>query len=279
MDKSVGSDLITEIKPVRGFQFIPWNELWRYRDLFVFLVWRDIKARYAQSVLGVGWAVVQPVVRMIIFTIIFGKMVKIDSNGVPYAIFSYVALVPWTYFSSSLQGAGNSIMGSSNLLTKVYVPRLILPLSSVLSKFIDFVIAGIIVVVLLIWYRITPTPHLWLIPFLILIMMLASAGLGMVLTALGVQYRDVSYAMGFFIQTLMYVSPVVYSTSIVPDKYRFWYSLNPMVGVIEGFRAVIIGATPVPWQDIGVALLVSVVLFIGGILYFNKMEKNFADVI
>lgn len=273
------NDSITTIEPPTGWQLANWGEIWRYRDLFWFLVWRDVKARYAQSVLGIGWALIQPLVRMVVFTVIFGKLAGIKSDGAPYALFSFVALVPWTYFSSALSGAGGSLSGASNMLTKVYFPRLVIPLSAVLSKLIDFFVAFLIIVALLIWYRVMPSIHIWLLPFLCMVMILASAGLGMLLTALGVQYRDIQYAMGFFVQMLMYVSPVVYSTSMIPDKYKLLYALNPMVGVIEGFRAVLLCTVPIPWTYIGIGTAVSIVLFFAGLLYFRKLEKNFADVV
>jgi lipopolysaccharide transport system permease protein len=272
-------DEVTLLVPPRGWRLIDFKELWRYRDLFLFLVWRDVKARYAQSIFGIGWAVIQPVFRMIVFTIVFGKLIKINSDGVPYAIFSYVALVPWSYFSSALTGASSSIVGASGMLTKVYFPRLVIPLSSVLSKLVDFLIASIIIVALLFYYRISPTVWIAFIPLLILLMMVTAAGMGMWFTALGVQYRDVNYALGFLVQLLMYAAPVVYPVSLIPENYRIYYGLNPMAGVIEGFRASILGTVPMPWDLLLTGSLIGIILLISGMLYFLRMEKIFADVV
>jgi len=270
---------ITLINPPQGWIPINWVEFWKYKDLFYYLIWRDLKARYAQSVLGIGWAIVQPVVRMVVFTLIFGKLAKIESDGAPYALFSFIALVPWTFFSNALGGAGGSLSGASGMLTKVYFPRLIIPLAAVLSKLIDFFIACLIIIGMMVWYKYIPTFHVWIVIPLTFIMIISSAGIGMILTALGVQYRDVQYAMGFFIQILMYLSPVVYSTSLIPKNWIWLYSLNPMVGVIEGFRAVLLNKGPVPWGLIGIATLVSLFLFSVGLAYFSRLEKNFADVV
>jgi len=268
---------VIEVRP--GWQWIDWQELWRYRDLFFFLVWRDVKTRYAQSVLGVGWAVIQPVFSMIVFTIVFGNLAKVSSDGVPYAIFSYTALVPWTYFSSALTGATSSLIGSSSMITKVYFPRLVIPLAPVLGKLVDFGIASIILFGLMFWFKIPPTWGVVALPLLVLIMMMAASGAGMWLTALAVQYRDVNYAMGFVVQLLMYAAPVVYPTSNVPEPFRLWYALNPMVGVVEGFRSALLGTIPMPWDWIGIGAVTSVLTLISGALYFRRMERVFADVV
>ena len=269
----------TVIERQSGWQFIDWRELWQYRDLFYFLVWRDIKTRYAQSVLGVGWAIIQPLFNMIVFTIVFGNLAKVSSDGVPYAIFSYTALVPWAYFSSSLTGATGSLVASKNLITKVYFPRLVVPLAPVLGKLIDFSIALLILFGMMLWFGISPTIWTLSLPLLILLMMLTAAGLGMWLTALSVQYRDINYAMSFFIQLLMYAAPVVYPASSVPEQYRLLYALNPMVGVIEGFRSALLNTNPMPWADIGIGAIMAILIFISGILYFRRMERIFADIV
>jgi len=257
---------------------INWNELWQYKDLFIFLVWRDIKTRYAQSVLGVGWAIIQPVFSMIVFTIIFGNLARVDSEGVPYAIFSFTALVPWTFFSSSLTSASVSLINSKNLLTKIYFPRLVIPLSPVIGKLIDFGISLLILIGLMFWYGVTPTRWTLMLPVFIILMMLTSAGVGMWLTALSIQYRDIRYGTEFFIQLLMYGSPVIYATSIIPEKYQIIYALNPMVGVIEGFRAALLGTRAMPWNLIGIGSLMAIAFFLSGALYFRSMERYFADV-
>ena len=259
-------------------KLINWQEIWQYRDLFFFLVWRDVKTRYAQSVLGVGWAIIQPVFSMIVFTIIFGNLAKIDSEGVPYAIFSFTALVPWTFFSSSLTSASGSLINSKNLLTKIYFPRLVIPLSPVIGKLIDFGISLLILIGLMFWYGVIPTIWTLMIPVFIIVMMLTAAGAGMWLTALSIQYRDIRYGAEFFIQLLMYGSPVIYATSIIPEKYQIIYALNPMVGVIEGFRAALLGTRAMPWNLIGIGSLMAIAFFLSGALYFRSMERYFADV-
>jgi len=267
------------IEPPRGWQLIDWEELWRYRDLFFFLVWRDVKTRYAQSVLGVGWAVIQPVFSMIVFTVVFGGLARVSSDGVPYAIFSYTALVPWTYFANALTAATGSLIASSNMITKVYFPRLVIPLAPVLAKLLDFGIALLILFGLMLWYGIAPTVWGLALPLLVLLMMLTAAGMGMWLTALAVQYRDVKYAMSFGVQLLMYAAPVVYPASSVPPRFRLLYGLFPMAGVIEGFRSALLGTNPMPWDLLGVGGVVAAALVVSGLLYFRRMERIFADVV
>ncbi len=256
-----------------------WQEFWRYRDLFYFLVWRDIKTRYAQSVLGIGWAIIQPVFSMIVFTIVFGNLAKVSSDGVPYAIFSYTALVPWTYFSSALTGATGSLISSSSMITKVYFPRLAIPLAPILGKLVDFGIAMLILFGMMLWFHISPTMGALAIPLLVILMMLTAAGAGMWLTALAVQYRDINYAMSFVVQLLMYAAPVVYPASSVPEQFRLMYAINPMVGVIEGFRSALLGTNPMPWDFIWVGSASAIIILISGIIYFRRMERIFADVV
>jgi lipopolysaccharide transport system permease protein len=257
---------------------IEWSELWAYRDLFYFLVWRNIKARYAQSVLGVGWAVIQPVFRMIVFTIVFGNLARIESDGVPYAIFSYTALVPWTYFSNSLTASATSLVTSTQMVQKVYFPRLVIPFSPVLSTLVDFAIAFILLLGLMLWFDIWPTSGVILLPLFILLMMITAAGMGLWLTALAVQYRDVQYGLNFVVQLLMYAAPVVYPASNVPEQFRLLYGLFPMAGVIEGFRSVLLSTTAIPWDLLAVGSVSALFIFISGAIYFNFMERNFADV-
>lgn len=268
----------TIIKPLSGWRTLDLRELWESRDLLYFLVWRDIKGRYAQSILGIGWAIIQPIFSMIIFTIVFGNLAKVSSDGVPYAIFSYTALVPWTYYSNALVGASTSLATSSSMINKVYFPRLLIPLAPALGKLIDFAIAMLILFGLMIWFGIPPNINALSLPLLILIMILTASGVGMWLTALGVQYRDINYAMNFVVQLLMYASPVVYPASSVPNQFRLLYALNPMTGVIEGFRASLLSTTPMPWDLIGVAAAMSLILVVSGAFYFRRMERIFADV-
>ena len=275
--RASGKTTVFEAKS--GWRFIDFHELWEYRDLFYFLVWRNIKVRYAQSVLGVGWAIIPPVFSMIVFTIVFGKLAKIGSEGVPYGIFCYAALVPWTYFSNALTQSGASLVGASGMISKVYFPRLIIPLSPVLDKLVDFGISLVLLVGLMVWFKIAPTIWVLTLPLLILLMMLTAAGLGMWLTALAVQYRDVNYGMKFAIQLLMYASPVVYPASLVPGQYRLLFGINPMAGVIEGFRAAFLGTRPMPWDLIAVGSVVALVVAVSGTFYFRRTERIFADVI
>jgi lipopolysaccharide transport system permease protein len=253
-------------------------ELWQFRELFYFLVWRDVKVRYAQSILGVGWAVIQPLVPMILFTIVFGRVARISSDGIPYAMFCFAGLLPWTYFSNALTDSSASLVKEVNMLSKIYFPRLIIPLTSVLGRLIDLGISFLLLIALMIWYRTPPTLWLTLLPVLILITVVTAAGLGMWLSALAVQYRDVKYAVPFAIQFLMYAAPVVYPTSLIPAGYRYLYAVNPLVGVIEGFRACVFRSTPVPWDLIAIGTTSALMILWSGTLYFVRKEFVFADV-
>ncbi len=266
------------IKPTSGWKFINIKEIIRHKDLLYFLVVRGIKAKYAQSVLGIGWAIIQPLVSTLIFTIVFGNLAKIDSAGVPYFIFSLTALVPWMYFSNTLNESANSLITNSNLITKVYFPRIVLPLSAAFAKLLDFGIAFLLLLIILVAYGFGISWLIVTLPILILILLLTSLGLGMWLAAMAVQYRDVKHALTFMVQLLMYLAPVVYPTSNVPERFQFWYSLNPMVGVIEGFRAIFLHNQPIPWNFITNGAMVAVIFFVAGAFYFRKMEKNFADI-
>ena len=269
---------VTVIKPRNTWDILTVQDLWEYRDMLLYLVLRDIKARYTQSVLGIGWAVLQPLFLMIVFTVIFGKLFKINTNGMDYAIFSYTALVPWAYFSNSLMLTTGSLIQNSNLLSKVFFPRIVLPMSTVLSTLVDFFIAFILVIVLMIWYQVTPTLWVLFLPVLLLLTVVLSVSLGSLFTALAIQYRDVRHGIAFLVQGMMYASPVVYPVSIIPDKYRLIYGLNPMAGVIEGFRSALLGATPMPWDLIIVGTIVTLVLAVIGLTYFKFTERIFADV-
>ncbi len=269
---------VVVIEPRSGWRLVDWKELLQYRDLFAFLVWRSVKVRYAQSALGVGWAVIQPLFSMIVFTIVFGRLAGIDSEGVPYAVFSFTALVPWTYFANALTEGTQSLVANANMLSKVYFPRLVLPLSAVLAKLVDFSIAMLLLFALMAYYRTPPTAGVLALPLLVALMMLTAAGLGLWLTALAVQYRDVNYAMNFVVQLLMYAAPVVYPTSLIPERYQYLYALNPMVGVIEGFRAALLGTRPMPWAFLALGTVTALAVAITGTLYFRNREKLFADV-
>lgn len=266
------------IEPQMGWQGVDWQELWRYRDLLFFLIKRELRIRYAQSILGIGWAIIQPLVSMLVFTVVFGMLIGVSSDGVPYPVFSYAALVPWTFFSTATLASTNSLITSANMISKVYFPRIILPAAAVCSKLIDFCVALLLLFVLMAWYSIVPSVWILALPSLILLMVLTTTGIGMWLTALAVQYRDVSYAMSFGIRTLIYAAPVVYPVSLIPEQYRLIYGINPLAGIIEGFRASLLGTVPMPWDLLIVGSVVACLLFISGGIYFQRVERGFADV-
>ncbi|MEM7674079.1 MAG: ABC transporter permease [Verrucomicrobiota bacterium] len=264
--------------PKRFISLVSWSELWAYRDLLMFLTWRDIKARYAQSVLGIGWAVIQPLFQMLVFTLVLGKMAGIPSDGAPYAIFAFVGLLPWTFFANALTGSSGSLIANAGMLNKIYFPRLVMPLSATIAKMMDFVIASLILIFLLIFYQKLPSIYVLYAPLLILILFMTAVGIGCFLTALAIQYRDIQYAMGFGVQLAMYASPVVYSSTLVPLEWRGLYAMNPMVGVIEGFRSIFLNTIEFPLTWVLQGFVVSVILFICGILFFASRERVFADV-
>jgi len=257
-----------------------WADLWRYRELFGFLAWRDILVRYKQTVIGILWAVLRPFLTMIVFTFIFGKLAKLPSDGIPYPILVFAAMLPWQFFASSLTEASNSLISNANMLSKIYFPRLVLPTSAVIVSMVDFFISFAILAGMMAWYGICPTWHLLALIPLTAIAFLTSMGAGLWIAALNVQYRDFRYIVPFLVQFGLYISPVGFSSSIVPDNLRFWYSLNPMVGVIDGFRWAIAGAqTQIYWPGFALSLFVILALLVTGICFFRKMERTFADVI
>ena len=282
MNKGNGSTLIddsvTIIKPRSGWQLIDFKELKEYRDLFYFLVWRDIKVLYAQTVLGFFWAILQPVFQILVFTVIFGKVAKISTEGIPYVLFSTVAIIPWTYMSQVMTTSSQSLVAGQGMLGKVYFPRLLFPLTSVLAKLVDFGISMLIVLGVIFYYRIVPTWNLLLFPVFVLTMICVSGGVGIWLSAMAIRFRDVKHAMTFAIRMLVYSAPIVYSASSIPEKYRIIYSLNPIVAVIEGFRACLLG-TPIPWIYIWPGMITAAILFISAVFYFKRMERVFVDVI
>jgi len=269
---------VTVIKPVSGWQIINFNELMKYRDLFYYMVWRDIKVLYAQTILGFSWAILQPTIQIIIFTIVFGKVAKISTDGIPYILFSTVAIIPWTYMSQSISTSSQSLVAGQNMLGKIYFPRLIFPLIPILAKLVDLGIAMLIVVCVCVYFHVLPTWNLLLFPLFLILMMSVSAGVGMWLSALAIRFRDVKHAMPFAIRMLMYTAPIVYSASAIPEKYRILYSINPIVAVIEGFRSCFLG-TPFPWSFIWPGAIMGILLLFSGALYFARMERVFVDVI
>lgn len=277
---STNPQVVTVIDPaITKRWWVQLREVWEYRDLFYYLVWRDIKTRYAQSVLGIGWSIIQPLFSMVVFTVVFGNMAKISSDGVPYAIFSYTALVPWTYFSGALTRTGGSLLTARGMITKVYFPRLVVPLVAVTGKLMDFGIALLILFGMMLYFGFLPTVQVLLLPLVILVMVLTVAGLGMWLTALALQYRDITYSLGFGVQLLMYLSPVVYPSSMVPEQFQWLYNLNPMVCVIEAFRSILLDTHPISWQGLLIGSGMALLLALSGGAYFMKMERRFADVI
>jgi lipopolysaccharide transport system permease protein len=257
-----------------------WKDLWRYRELFYFLTWRDILVRYKQTAIGVAWALIRPFLIMVVFTVIFGKLAKLPSEGVPYPIMVFAAMLPWQFFASAMSEASNSLIGNANLISKIYFPRLIIPTSSVITSFVDFLISAIILVGLMVWYQFVPSMRILTLPFFIAIAIVVSIGVGLWLAALNVKYRDFRYIVPFIVQFGLYVSPVGFSSGIVPDRWRLLYSLNPMVGVIDGFRWAILGGdVKIYWPGFFVSLALVFILFMIGIWYFRKTENTFADVI
>ena len=275
------------IEPRSGWRLIEWKEFGEYRDLFRFLIWRNIKIQYAQSALGIGWAIVQPLFSAAIFTVVFGRLARVESDGVPYPLFAFTALVPWTYFSNALLEGTNSLVGNTVMLAKVYFPRLMLPLSAVCAKLVDFGVSLTMLAGLMAYYGVEPGRDILLLPALVALMILSAAGLSTWLTALAIQYRDIKYAMTFVVQVLMYCTPVVYPASLIPETYtrggyvyypRLLYALNPMVGVIEGMRSTLLHATPIPWALIGIGSVSATLIAASGCLYFRRKERLFADV-
>ena len=258
-----------------------WRDLWRYRELFYFLAWRDILVRYKQTVIGIAWAVLRPLLTMIIFTVIFGKLAKLPTEGAaPYAIMVFAAMLPWQFFASSVSEASNSLVGNANLISKVYFPRLIVPASSMITSFVDFLISAVILVVIMIWYKFLPGWRVLTLPFFIMVAFAAAMGIGLWLTALNVKYRDFRYIVAFVVQFGLYVSPVGFSSSIVPEQYRLLYSLNPMVGVIDGFRwAILGGESNIYLPGFLLSLFMITIILIYGVIYFRRTERKFADII
>jgi lipopolysaccharide transport system permease protein len=257
-----------------------WRDLWRYRELFYFLAWRDILVRYKQTAIGIAWAVIRPLLTMVVFTVVFGKLGKFPSEGVPYPILVYAAMLPWQFFASSLSDASGSLIGNANLISKVYFPRLIVPASAVITSFVDFLIAGVIMLALMAWYGFWPDWRIVALPLFMLLAFAAAMGAGLWLTALNVKYRDFRYVVPFIVQFGLYISPVGFSSSVVPEKWRLLYSLNPMVGVIDGFRwALLGGKTTLYMPGFALSLAAVMLLLATGVVHFRRTERTFADII
>lgn len=277
---SPGSDVpVTIIQPSKGWISLDLRELWRYRELLYFLVWRDVKVRYKQTALGATWAVLQPILTMVVFTLFFGRLAGVPSDGIPYPIFSFAALVPWTFFSHGLTQSANSLVGSQNLITRVYFPRLAIPIATVASGLVDFGIAFLVLAVMMVFYGFPPTADaVWVLP-LVILALITALGAGLWLSALNVEYRDVRYVLPFLTQFWLLATPIAYPSSLLEEPWRTIYGINPMAGVVEGFRWALLGADTAPGPMIAVSSLGAMVLLISGALYFRRMEKTFADVI
>jgi lipopolysaccharide transport system permease protein len=269
---------ITRVEPVGKFSF-EWREMWKYRELLYFLVWRDIKVRYKQTVLGIAWAVIQPFFTMVVFSIFFGGLAKIPSDGIPYPVFSYTALVPWTFFANGLQQSSSSLVGNSGLITKVYFPRLVIPIATVLAGVVDFLLAFLVLLGMMLVFGIAPTINLLWLPLLLLLAFATALGAGTWLSAMNVRFRDVRYAVPFLIQFWLFLTPIAYPSSLLSEPWRTLYGLNPMAGVVEGFRWALLGADTAPGPIVIISALVAVGLLISGVYYFKRMESTFADVV
>jgi len=255
------------------------REIWQYRELFYFLIWRDVKVRYKQTFLGALWAVVQPFFAMVVFTVFFQRLAKMPSDGIPYPIFSYTALIPWTYFSQAITNAGNSLVTNSNLLTKVYFPRVAIPASSAFSGLVDFGIASVMLLAMMAYYQLTPSLAMLLWPLLLLPLVILALGVGMIFAALNVRYRDIRFALPFFIQIWLFVTPIIYPSSLIPEKFRVLLALNPLAGIIDSLRASLLPGRSVDWSALAISVAVTLVVFAVGIFYFRKTERTFADII
>ena len=267
------------IQPHTRLFHLDLRAVWDYRELLFFLVWRDIKVRYKQTLIGAAWAILQPLLTMVIFTIVFGTFAKIPSDGLPYSIFAYAALLPWQYFAQAISHSSDSLVSSANLITKVYFPRLIMPLAAAVAPLVDFAIAFVILLGMLVWFGIAPTWGVLALPLFLLLALVTALAVGLWLSALNVTYRDVRYTIPFLVQFWLYASPVAYPVSLVPERWRLLYSLNPMAGVIEGFRWALLGKASPDFGVMAVSTAVVLALLLGGLVYFTRMERTFADVV
>jgi len=276
---STGKMIKRRLQATKGWVSLDFKEIFLFKDLLYFLTWKEIKVRYRQTIMGMSWAVLQPFFTMVVFSIFFGKLAKMPSDGIPYPLFCYSAMLPWLLFANGVTKSANSLVSNAPLLKKVYLPRIFLPLSTIVSGLIDFILAFIILIGMMFYYGMTPTVNIIWLPFFILFAVCASFGVGVVLSALNVQFRDVRFLVPFMVQLWMFLTPVVYPTSLLAERWQLLYSLNPMVGVVDGFRWALLGVGSRPGSSIIISLLVVLVLLIGGVFYFRRMEKIFADVV
>jgi lipopolysaccharide transport system permease protein len=270
---------VRRIEPSRGWAALRLDELWEYRELLWFLTWRDVKVRYKQTLLGAAWAILQPVLTMLVFSLFFGRLAKIPSDGLPYPVFAFTALVPWTFFAYALGQSSNSVVQSGQMIKKVYFPRLAVPLSSVMSGTVDFSLAFLVLLGMMAFYHVVPSANMLWLPLFFLLAVISALGVGLWLSALNVEYRDVRYVVPFLTQFWMFATPIAYPSSLLPEPWRTVYGINPMVGVVEGFRWALLGTASSPGPMVAVSALVATVILVSGALYFRRMEKTFADVV
>jgi len=273
---------VIRIEPSGGWLSLGLREIWAYRELTYFLIWRDVKIRYKQTAIGAAWAVLQPLLTMVVFTLLFNRIAEIPSDGLPYPLFAFTALLPWSFFAGALTRCSASVVSQSNLISKVYFPRLILPISAAVSGIVDFAIAFVILIIMMVWYGVAPNWGIVLLPVFLFLGLMAALSIGLWLASLNVRYRDIGHAVPFLVQIWMFVSPVAYSASLVTEKWQKWqflYSLNPMVGVIEGFRWALLGQAHPPFYPVLLSVVIVTALFVGGLLFFKRTEQDFADVV
>jgi lipopolysaccharide transport system permease protein len=270
---------VLRIEPTKGWVPLRMHDLWEYRELVYFLVWRNVKIRYKQTALGASWAIIQPFMTMLVFSLFFGRLAKVASDNIPYPIFSFAGLVPWTFFSNSLSLASNSLIGSAHLITKVYFPRLVIPIATVLSGVVDFAVAFLMLILMMLYYGMSPTIRMAWLPLFLVLALVTSLGVSLWLSALSVEYRDVQHVMPFVLQFWLFATPIAYSSSMLSEPWRTLYGLNPMVGVVEGFRWALLGANTAPGPIIIVSSIAALVVLIGGAFYFRRMERAFADMV
>jgi lipopolysaccharide transport system permease protein len=267
------------IKPSVGLAALNLRDLWTYRELVYFMIWRDIKVRYKQTLLGAAWAVIQPVLTMLVFNFVFGTIAKVPTEGIPYPIFSYTALLPWGLFTAALNNGSRSLTANQNMVTKIYFPRLVLPLASVLGGVVDFGVAFLVLIALMVYYKVTPTAAIWTLPLFLVLTVITALGVALWLSAINVQYRDVNYVLPFLTQFWLFLTPVAYSAKVISAKWQIAYSLNPMAGVVNGFRWALLGTNTGPGLYMAISIGISVIVLIGGLFYFRSMERTFADTI
>jgi lipopolysaccharide transport system permease protein len=274
---------ITYLRPAKGLATLNLKDLWDYRELIYFLTWRDLKVRYKQTVLGFSWVILQPVINMVVFTVLFGQLLKVPTDGIPYPIFSFAALLPWLYFAGSLTRSSTTLVGSANLISKVFFPRMAIPIAGVLSGIVDFVVSLIVLVGMMLFYKIIPTWNLLMLPIFLFLAMLTALGFGFWLSALNARFRDINHLVPFIIEIWKYATPVIYGATLIPERFRFLLGLNPMTGVVEGFRWAILGSKYVENFDPGplfiVSITITLVILISGVIFFRNTERTFADII